>query len=146
MNAFTSAELIDWLDRKIAAMGPGKVIPPVDILRDEFCERARGRAKSALEVAINSRLEDQGAAIEVAFGIIEEQHGFAGEGSGANFLIEFLIIFGHGGQGGDAEVSNDGQVAEGGFACAFGVGAEEEARAQGAWGEEMFTIQSEYLG
>ena len=39
LNAFTSAQLIDWLDRKMSEHGAGKLIPPDDILQDDFGER-----------------------------------------------------------------------------------------------------------
>jgi hypothetical protein len=64
LNAFTSAELIDWLDRKMAEVGAGKVIPPDDILRKEFAERVRGRTQEAVAEAIEGRLDDRIAIIE----------------------------------------------------------------------------------
>ena len=39
----------------------------------------------------------QSARVEVAFGVIEEEDRFAGESGGADFLIEFLVVFRHGG-------------------------------------------------
>ena len=44
LNAFTSAQLIDWLDRKMAEHSVGKLIPPDDILKDQFSE-ASARAR-----------------------------------------------------------------------------------------------------
>jgi hypothetical protein len=64
LNAFTSAELIDWLDRKMAEHGAGKVVPPDDILHDQFSERVRGRAQEAVEEVIARRLVGQIAIIE----------------------------------------------------------------------------------
>jgi hypothetical protein len=64
LNAFTSAELITWLDRKMAEVGAGKLIPPDDILRNEFGEQVHGRAQEAVKEAIERRLGQQIAAIE----------------------------------------------------------------------------------
>ena len=64
LNAFTSAQLIDWLDRKMGEHGAGKLIPPDDILQDEFGERVRERAQSAVADGDRAALEDQIAAIE----------------------------------------------------------------------------------
>ncbi len=64
LNAFTSAELIDWLDHKMAEVGVGKVIPPNNILRDEFSEQLRAQIQEAVAEAIEQRLADQIAAIE----------------------------------------------------------------------------------
>jgi hypothetical protein len=65
LNAFTSAELIAWLDRKMAEAGESKLIPPDDILQDQFSERVRERAHLAVVSAIGRRSDDQVAAIEV---------------------------------------------------------------------------------
>ena len=62
LNAFTSAELIDWLDRKMVEHGAGKLIPPDDILR-RFGERVRNRAEGDVETAISSRLDEVVVAI-----------------------------------------------------------------------------------
>ena len=64
LNAFTSAALIDWLDRKMAEHGAGKLIPPDDILIDGFGERVRNRAEQAVAEAINQRLDAKVTAIE----------------------------------------------------------------------------------
>ena len=59
LNAFTSAELINWLDQKMIEHGAGKLIPPDDILRDGFAEHVRDRAASAVAEAIEQQLESQ---------------------------------------------------------------------------------------
>ena len=64
LNAFTSAQLIDWLDRKMAEHGTGKLIPPDDILIDGFGERVRNRAEQAVEATIEKRTKDRIAAVE----------------------------------------------------------------------------------
>ncbi len=64
LNAFTSAELIKWLDGKMAEVGAGKLIPPDDILADGFGERVRARAEQAVAEAINQRLDAKVTAIE----------------------------------------------------------------------------------
>jgi DNA topoisomerase VI subunit B len=64
LNAFTSAELIAWLDRKMAEHGAGKLVPPDDILVDGFGERVRARAEIAVAEAIGRRLDAEVGAIE----------------------------------------------------------------------------------
>jgi hypothetical protein len=64
LNAFTSAELIDWLDRKMAEHCTGKLIPPDDILIDGFGERVRNRAEQAVEATIEKRTKNRIAAVE----------------------------------------------------------------------------------
>jgi hypothetical protein len=64
LNAFTSAQLIDWLDRKMSEHGAGKLIPPDDILQDDFGERVHDRTRTAIAEAIEQRLENQIAVIE----------------------------------------------------------------------------------
>ena len=64
LNAFTSAQLIDWLDRKMSEHGAGKLIPPDDILQDDFGERVHDRTQTAIAEAIEQRLENQIAVIE----------------------------------------------------------------------------------
>jgi hypothetical protein len=55
LNAFTSHQLIDWLDAKMAEHGEGKLIPPADILTDGFGERVRERIQIAVAEAIIQR-------------------------------------------------------------------------------------------
>jgi hypothetical protein len=64
LNALTSAELIEWLDEKMAEHGAGKLIPPDDILTDGFGEQVRERAHLAVVAVMNRRLDDQITAIE----------------------------------------------------------------------------------
>jgi hypothetical protein len=64
LNAFTSAELIAWLDAKMAEHSAGKLIPPDDILTEGFGERVRERTQDAVEAAIEGRLDADLAAIE----------------------------------------------------------------------------------
>jgi hypothetical protein len=64
LNAFTSAELIDWLDRKMAEHDAGKLIPPDNLLEDQFSERVRERAHQSVMAAIDRCLKVQIAAIE----------------------------------------------------------------------------------
>jgi hypothetical protein len=63
LNAFTSAELIAWLDRKMAEHDTGKLIPPDDILADGFAEHARSRVSDDVAEAIESRCDDVVTAI-----------------------------------------------------------------------------------
>jgi hypothetical protein len=64
LNAFSSAELIEWLDAKMAEHAAGKLIPPDDILIDGFEERLRERAETAVADAISARTNTRLAAIE----------------------------------------------------------------------------------
>jgi hypothetical protein len=64
LNAFTSAELIAWLDRKMAEHDAGKLIPPDDILADTFDEQARKRTADAVNAAIDTRRDALVADIE----------------------------------------------------------------------------------
>jgi hypothetical protein len=64
LNAFTSAELIAWLDQKMAEAGDCKLIPPDDILQDGFGERVRSRAEDAVTEGIEQNLDAEVAAIE----------------------------------------------------------------------------------
>jgi hypothetical protein len=64
LNALTSAELLDWLDRKMVEHGAGKLIPPDDILQVDFADSVRPRAQSAIADAIEQRLESQITVIE----------------------------------------------------------------------------------
>jgi hypothetical protein len=58
LNAMSSADLIAWLDRKMAEHGADKLIPPDDILTDQFAEQMRPRAEVAVAEAIERRREE----------------------------------------------------------------------------------------
>jgi hypothetical protein len=64
LNAFTSAQMIDWLDQKMTDHGVSKLVPPGDILTDQFIDRVRERAEEAVETAIISRRDDLIATIQ----------------------------------------------------------------------------------
>ena len=64
LNAFTSAELIAWLDGKMAEHGAGKVIPPDDVLHDRFRDQVRPRVHAAVVTAIDRRLNEKIDGIE----------------------------------------------------------------------------------
>jgi hypothetical protein len=66
LNAFTSAQLIEWLDRKTAEHGAGKLIPPDDILRNEFGEHILPRAEDAVADAIEQQRDKKSATIKAA--------------------------------------------------------------------------------
>jgi hypothetical protein len=66
LNAFSSADLIAWLDDKLAEHDAGKLIPPEDILVDGFGECVRERAELAVANAITQRRDTRIAAIEAA--------------------------------------------------------------------------------
>src|SRR3954469_83494 len=64
LNALTSAELIAWLDQKMAEHDVSKLVPPGDILADQFGERVRWRVEDAVETAITSHRDELIATIE----------------------------------------------------------------------------------
>jgi DNA topoisomerase VI subunit B len=64
LNAFTSRELIAWLDRKMEEHGDDKLIPPDDILQERFDGRVRPRAERAVSSAIDQQLDAEVAMIE----------------------------------------------------------------------------------
>jgi hypothetical protein len=64
LNAFTSAELIAWLDEKIAQPARGKVIPPDDVLQDGFAHGVRDRAWQHVDAIVRAQLESETARIE----------------------------------------------------------------------------------
>jgi DNA topoisomerase VI subunit B len=64
LNAMTSAELIQWLDKKMKAHGAGKLIPPGDILTDGFGEHVRKRVETAVADAVGGRLRGKLDTIE----------------------------------------------------------------------------------
>jgi hypothetical protein len=58
-------ELIAF-DGKMEEFGDGKVIPPDDVLRDEFGERVHQRTQKAVALAIDQRRDSRIATIEAA--------------------------------------------------------------------------------
>jgi hypothetical protein len=64
LNAMKPLELRAWLDQKMAEHGVSKLVPPGDILTDQFIERVRERAEDAVETAIRNRRDDLIATIE----------------------------------------------------------------------------------
>jgi hypothetical protein len=64
LNAMKPLELRAWLDQKMAEHGVSKLVPPGDILTDQFIDRMRERAEEAVETAIISRRDDLIDAIE----------------------------------------------------------------------------------
>jgi DNA topoisomerase VI subunit A len=64
LNAFTSAELIAWLDRKMEEHDAGKLIPPDGVLTNQFSERVHERATEAVATALSKRLAGSITVIE----------------------------------------------------------------------------------
>jgi hypothetical protein len=64
LNAFTSAELIAWLDEKMAQPARGKVIPPDDVLQDGFASGVRERVCRHVASIIEAQLDSETARIE----------------------------------------------------------------------------------
>jgi DNA topoisomerase 6 subunit A-like protein len=48
LNAMTTPQLIAWLDRKMAAFGDGKLIPPDHVLEQELTERIESKVRAAI--------------------------------------------------------------------------------------------------
>jgi hypothetical protein len=61
LNAFTTAEFIEWLDDKMAAYGADKLIPPEDIIAAELEERldAKVRAQLIEQILREGRFEER---------------------------------------------------------------------------------------
>ena len=61
LNAMTTPEFIEWLDRKMEAQGDGKLIPPPEVLATELEERLEAVAREATTERIlrEAKLEDQ---------------------------------------------------------------------------------------
>ena len=48
LNAMTTPKFIEWLDRKMAEHGVGKLIPPADVLEAELAKRIDTKVRAAL--------------------------------------------------------------------------------------------------
>jgi hypothetical protein len=48
LNAMTTPKFIEWLDRKMVDHGDGKLIPPSDVIIDEFEDRLKSEMRAAL--------------------------------------------------------------------------------------------------
>ena len=61
LNAMTTPRFIAWLDRKMAAHGDGKLVPPVDVLVDELAEQLEASLRDAITERIlrEANLEGQ---------------------------------------------------------------------------------------
>jgi hypothetical protein len=57
LNALRPEDLIRWLDREVKKHGPVKLIPPDDIVRNEFAAHVRERATDTVETAIGRSIE-----------------------------------------------------------------------------------------
>jgi hypothetical protein len=64
LNAMTTPQLIDWLDRKMAEFGSGKLIPPTHVLEQELAERIESKIRAEITERIlrEANLDDQVAA------------------------------------------------------------------------------------
>jgi hypothetical protein len=64
LNAMTTPQLIEWLDRKMSAFGSGKLIPPPDVLEQDLADRIESKVRAAITERILSeaRIDDQVAA------------------------------------------------------------------------------------
>lgn len=48
LNAMTTPQLIDWLDRKMAEFGSGKLIPPRQVLEQDLADRIESKVRRAI--------------------------------------------------------------------------------------------------
>jgi hypothetical protein len=64
LNAMTTPQLIQWLDRKMANRGNGKLIPPTHVLEQELADRIESKVREAITERIlrEAKLDDQVAA------------------------------------------------------------------------------------
>ncbi|WP_316205268.1 hypothetical protein [Bradyrhizobium sp. SZCCHNS3004] len=64
LNAMTTPQFIEWLDRKMAEHGSGKLIPPPDVLTKELADRINEKVRAAITERIlhEAGFEDQVAA------------------------------------------------------------------------------------
>jgi hypothetical protein len=61
LNAMTTPEFIDWLDRKMAEHGSGKLIPPDDVVAAELEARLAAKVRASITERIlrEAGLEEQ---------------------------------------------------------------------------------------
>jgi hypothetical protein len=61
LNAMTTPQLINWLDRKMADHGDGKLIPPLDVLERELAERIERKVRAVVTARIlrEAKVEQQ---------------------------------------------------------------------------------------
>lgn len=68
LNAMTTPQLIEWLDRKMAEFGSGKLIPPPQVLERDLADRIESNVRAAITERILSeaKIDDQVAAAVAA--------------------------------------------------------------------------------
>ena len=61
LNAMTTPQFIEWLDRKMAEFGSGKLIPPTDVLEQDLAERIESKVRAEITERIlrEAKLHDQ---------------------------------------------------------------------------------------
>jgi hypothetical protein len=64
LNAMTTPQLIEWLDRKMAEFGSGKLIPPPDVLEQNLADRIESKVRAAITERIlrEAKIDDRVAA------------------------------------------------------------------------------------
>ena len=74
LDAMTTPQLIDWLDRKMLIYGNGKLIPPTDVLEQELAEQIERRVRADIterilrEADIDAQVTKATAAIRMPDG------------------------------------------------------------------------------
>ena len=63
LNAMTTPQLIEWLDRKMEIFGSGKLIPPAEVLKEDLAERTEKKVRAEITKRI---LRDAGLDAQVA--------------------------------------------------------------------------------
>jgi hypothetical protein len=64
LNAMTTPQLIEWLNRKITTFGSGKLIPPPDVLEQDLADRIEEKVRDAVTESIlrEAKVDDRVAA------------------------------------------------------------------------------------
>jgi hypothetical protein len=74
LNAMTTPQLIEWLDRKMEIFGSGKLIPPAEVLKEDLTERTEKKVRAAItkrilrEEGLDAQVDTAMAALELPAG------------------------------------------------------------------------------
>jgi hypothetical protein len=92
LNAMTTPEFIAWLDRKVAEHGDGKLVPPSDVIAQEFETRLKDNIREIVTECIlrEANLESQIARIAAAR--TAKQLHSSGGGKLFTVFIEFSVL------------------------------------------------------
>jgi hypothetical protein len=74
MNAMTTPQLIEWLDRKMEIFGSGKLIPPAEVLKEDLTKRTERKVRAAItkrilrEEGLDAQVDTAMAALDLPAG------------------------------------------------------------------------------